>query len=381
MSKITRIALLTDGIFPLVIGGMQKHSYFLLKYLLKNDVKVVLFHPGGKGKIKDHLDVQLWPLLDERIIPFPEKGLLPGSYLRRSYVFSQRISDAIQHEEDLDFIYAQGFSGWDLIDKKRKGKFFPSIGLNFHGLEMFQKAKGFKQRLIQRYFQGPVRFNMEYADVCYSLGARITDLIKREVPKANVSEIPIGLEASWADGSKDKKPLDFSPKKLVFIGRNEHRKGLHVLFDLLYERSFEGIEFHFIGAISAPSGMKNEQLIFHGEIRDENKIKTILDQSYGLLLPSLSEGMPTVILEAMSRGLPILASNVGAVNEQVNTENGILFEAGSKQELENAIEELMKWDEAIWKSKSEQSRARFLSSFTWESVILRTLRDMEKSIS
>jgi glycosyltransferase involved in cell wall biosynthesis len=344
-------------------------------------VKVLLFHPGGKGKLKDHLDVQLWPFLDEHIIPFPEKGILPGSYLRRSYVFSQRISAAIEQEEDLDFIYAQGFSAWDLIDKKRKGKKLPPIGLNFHGLEMFQKAEGFKQRLIQRYFQGPVRFNMEHADVCYSLGARLTELIKKEVPKANISEIPIGLEASWAEGSMDKSSLSFSPKKLVFIGRNEHRKGLHILFELLGERNFDGLEFHFIGAVSAPSDIKNQPLIFHGEIRDENKIKAILDQSHGLLIPSLSEGMPTVILEAMSRGLPILASDVGAVNEQVNTENGILFPAGSKQELGKALEEFLNWNEATWKSKSERSRERFLSSYTWENVILRTLQDMEKSIS
>ena len=39
-----RIALITDGIYPYVMGGMQKHSYFLAKFLAKNKIYVDLFH-------------------------------------------------------------------------------------------------------------------------------------------------------------------------------------------------------------------------------------------------------------------------------------------------------------------------------------------------
>ena len=39
-----KIALLTDGIYPYVIGGMQKHSYFLAKYLARNKINVDLYH-------------------------------------------------------------------------------------------------------------------------------------------------------------------------------------------------------------------------------------------------------------------------------------------------------------------------------------------------
>ena len=39
-----------------------------------------------------------------------------------------------------------------------------------------------------------------------------------------------------------------------------------------------------------------------------------LDECDVLLLPSLSEGMPTVVLEAMARGLQIIGSDVGAMN-------------------------------------------------------------------
>ena len=45
-----------------------------------------------------------------------------------------------------------------------------------------------------------------------------------------------------------------------------------------------------------------------------------------LLCPSYSEGMPNVILEAMSRGLAIIATDIGAICDMVCDKNGILLE-------------------------------------------------------
>ena len=45
-----KIALLTDGIPPYIVGGMQQHSYSLAKYLVLNGNEVTLFHFVKKGK-------------------------------------------------------------------------------------------------------------------------------------------------------------------------------------------------------------------------------------------------------------------------------------------------------------------------------------------
>ena len=45
------IALLTDGIFPFVIGGIQKHSYYLVKYLAQEGIKVDLYHYKPESQI------------------------------------------------------------------------------------------------------------------------------------------------------------------------------------------------------------------------------------------------------------------------------------------------------------------------------------------
>ena len=379
MGRIKKIALLTDGVFPLVIGGMQKHSFFLLQYLLKQDIQVLLIHPGGNGRLKDHLNAQLLPFLDEQIISFPEKGILPGSYLRRSFAYARKAAALVKSEGNIDFIYAQGFTGWSLVDEKKRGAQLPPIGVNFHGLEMFQPSSGLKQKWIQKYFQGPVRFILQHADVAYSLGPRLTELIHKEAPSAKVTEIPIGLEKNWAITQALDKGS--SPKKIVFIGRLEYRKGLHILFSLLKDHPHHELEFHFIGGVEQPKDIDGENLHFHGEIRDEASIKEILDGAHALLIPSLSEGMPTVILEAMARGLPILASDVGAVNELVDDSNGILFKSGSELEIHSALSDFSGWSEEVWKEKSQASLRRFLEGFIWEKVIVRTLHEMEKNLS
>jgi mannosyltransferase len=57
--------------------------------------------------------------------------------------------------------------------------------------------------------------------------------------------------------------------------------------------------------------------------------------------PSRSEAMPNSIMEAMSCGLPIVASRVGAVSELVNAENSRLFAPGDSQGLARQLAELL----------------------------------------
>ena len=60
-----------------------------------------------------------------------------------------------------------------------------------------------------------------------------------------------------------------------------------------------------------------------------------------VVLPSLSEGAPNVLLEAMLAGRAIIASDVGAVSETIEHEvSGIVVEPGSVEELAGALRRL-----------------------------------------
>ena len=83
--------------------------------------------------------------------------------------------------------------------------------------------------------------------------------------------------------------------------------------------------------------------LFLGERTDISDILQIMDV---FVLPSLSEGFPVVILEAMAAGIPIVASRVGGLKEVVvDRETGFLVEPGNPNELAKNIKKLLENEE------------------------------------
>ena len=124
-----KILLLTDGIAPYAMGGMQKHSANLAKYLTLAGVEVTLVHcVAGEKEIPsdDAVNESLFSSQQKlnKIIglKFPSMGKAPGHYLKESYRYSEMVFEKVKDELDsYDFIYGKGFSAWKLLHKKSKG--------------------------------------------------------------------------------------------------------------------------------------------------------------------------------------------------------------------------------------------------------------------
>ena len=118
-----QIALITDGIWPYVMGGMQKHSYYLCKYLAQNKVNIHLFHYNNSNfdinKLEFFSDEER-KYIQSSIVDFPKSGYFPGNYLYNSYKHSRLIFKIIKPTlSNYDFIYTKGFTGWYLINQKK----------------------------------------------------------------------------------------------------------------------------------------------------------------------------------------------------------------------------------------------------------------------
>ena len=87
-------------------------------------------------------------------------------------------------------------------------------------------------------------------------------------------------------------------------------------------------------------GVVDERVLFVG-VRPHAEIPSWLSMSDILVLPSHREGLPNVVLEAMSCRRPVIATNVGGIPEAVSDkESGIVIEPHNPIALAEAMERL-----------------------------------------
>ena len=371
-----RILLLTDGTYPFAMGGMQKHSFYLFNYLLKNKHDVSIAHCPDSTILDSeitHVSKDIFLSNADKVfaLQFPKIAKFPGHYILASWLYSDKLYKHYQANlDDFDLIYAQGFTAWRFLQKRSNLMATPVL-VNLHGFEMYQKAYSLKEVIEKFILKIPAYYIIRKADYLQSLGGRITQLIGSVYSKAKVLQCSIGIEESWIRTSIN--PCFGNQRKFLFIGRMEHRKGLHLLNQLLPTLCNDNrFEMHFIGPIPSEFQINHEQIHYHGKINDETKITEVLDQMDVLLLPSLSEGMPTVILEAMARSCAVIATDVGAVSELVDSSNGVLVPSNDTEALKSAILSILNTSNCKLETLKQASLDR-VQNYTWSKVIERQI--------
>lgn len=153
--------------------------------------------------------------------------------------------------------------------------------------------------------------------------------------------------------------LNPSRKYLLFVGRLHPVKGLRFLIEalsILNQASRLNFETLLIGSGELESELKADirARALENVVRlvgsiDHSAVPNWLRIGDAFCLPSLMEGMPNVVLEALACGLPIVATRVGALPDVVNSESGILVPAGDAAALAQAIGEVMEraWDRGL----------------------------------
>jgi glycosyltransferase involved in cell wall biosynthesis len=119
-------------------------------------------------------------------------------------------------------------------------------------------------------------------------------------------------------------------------------------------------------ALSAELNIR-ERVVFLGYRTDIPKVMKTLDV---FVLPSLAEGLPGALLEAMATGIPVVASRVGGVPEILNDPSlGIMVSPSSMDDLTSAMERLCSMDEIRRKVIGQGLRERVLEEFTKDKMI------------
>jgi len=373
------ILVLADGLFPFVVGGMQRHSSYVVRYLLQRGHRVTLGHfvpPGHSlpllSEVKKAVSAADDAALEQVCIRFPQMGSMPGHYLRESYMCSKKLYELLQHKlSEIDVIYSKGFMAWYFLERKKGGKVnLPPVCVKFHGYEMFQPHAGWREWLRKQMLKSPVAWNTREADYVFSYGGRISDIIRSiGVPENRICEVPSGIEGSWC---VDRPAIHDGPVRFLFIGRFERRKGvaeLNKALRLLSEKA--GWSMAFVGPVPIAKRVIDPAVTYHGQITDTKKMWEIMDQCDVLVVPSWSEGMPNVILEGMARGLAVVATDVGAVSILVNQQCGWLINQPNASLIHEQLAAIIDGGHDLILEKRVHALTRVSTHFQWETVSAR----------
>jgi glycosyltransferase involved in cell wall biosynthesis len=135
------------------------------------------------------------------------------------------------------------------------------------------------------------------------------------------------------------KPIQ-KEKHFLFVGRLSQEKGITVLLDSFNNPGYK-LSIAGDGPLTETVKMyckNNKNVHYLGRLKKEEVLKEMA-RCTALIFPSTwYEGMPVTILEAFSLGVPVIASDVGAMSVMVNHgHNGLLFEMGNPDALVNQL--------------------------------------------
>ncbi|MFH0960805.1 MAG: glycosyltransferase family 4 protein, partial [Pseudomonadota bacterium] len=101
-------------------------------------------------------------------------------------------------------------------------------------------------------------------------------------------------------------------------------------------------------------------------------VRPYLRKAWLFVLSSVSEGFPQVILEAMSCGLPVVATTAGGIPEIVEDEvNGLLAPPCSPESLAIAMAKILS-NEKMRKTMSEKARKTAVENYSLDHVVRMT---------
>ena len=151
-------------------------------------------------------------------------------------------------------------------------------------------------------------------------------LVAAGIPRARIHQvdnaIPVPTAASASDAATLRTELGLPTDGFIIaaVGRLSPEKNLSALVDAFSTIAADdrtttllivggGPELDALQARARAAGI-GDRVVFAGVRSDMDRVYPVIDC---LALPSLTEGMPLVVLEAMARGIPVVASAVGDV--------------------------------------------------------------------
>jgi len=357
-----RICMIVSTPFP-PEEGIGYYVYNLSKTLMKRGHVVTIITRGGLTTETDSFE-------GIRIIRAPFVPIYPFHVHLHGF-FVNRILKA--HESDFDIVHIHTPLS-PAVDTSLLvvSTVHTSVKEDARHIEVVD-AKSFCTKLLTKYVSVPVvAKTIATSESVTTVASSVARELGEHYACDHALVVGNGVDEHLFEPGSGKS----AEKYILFIGRLSYRKGL---FDLLecaevvcqrYDVRFilvgKGELEQKIRAIIEKEGLQDSIILVGHQNREE--LVKLYQRATIFVLPSHYEGLPTVLLEAMSCGLPVVATNVSGCPGVVSDgENGILVPPHSPNEIATALSCLLD-DEELRVKLGESARRTIEDGYTWDKI-------------
>lgn len=184
----------------------------------------------------------------------------------------------------------------------------------------------------------------------------VSNYLKQQLVSLGVDETKIAVIYNGVDRNLFKKAdMKATEKYFVYIGNLKREKGINDLVEAVDKNklSLYKSQLYVVGDGAERPALEKiirekdlgEQVKLLGRL-PHDRLSELVRRSLFVCLPSHHEGIPNVLIEAISSGVPVLATNVGGIPEIVNESNGMLVKPSDISALQKAIAKMHEtsWD-------------------------------------
>jgi len=212
------------------------------------------------------------------------------------------------------------------------------------------KVSDFIDSKPKQYFN---RFLVQQVDHVISVSelCRLDFIKTYGIPKEKTTTVSIGIELAESESvfPPDLIPFFSEGKVLIHAASFVPEKNHAGLVRIMKQLVDQGVAVRLIMIGDGRLRQEIQQLINESKLEKHillagyrPDVLSIMTRAAALVLPSLIEGLPAVILEAMHNGIPVIAYDVGGISEVVKPgETGWLVKAGDENSFMNAIKEVI----------------------------------------
>jgi glycosyltransferase involved in cell wall biosynthesis len=230
-----------------------------------------------------------------------------------------------------------------------------------------------RNRLWHRFYTFPLyRWSIRTADGAHAYSRDVWNLLqlKYNLDSSRAAYIPSGVEPRFF---LPRQYDSAGPLKLLYAGTWLDQRGIFYLRDALERLSVQlpGLTMTFAGCVYPAEsireffGPKLASTVLVQPVVPSERMQELFASHHIFLFPSLMEGLPSVLLEAMASGMPVITSETCGMPDVVEDGfNGLLVPPADAAAIEEAVLRLAASSEL--RQNLGESAQRTMARYTWE---------------